>query len=84
MNDTIAFKPVLSQAELQAIVPAGKMAVSARQYDPPTPAFGPGSPGYVSHRLGNLSVSEGTSTEDDDDSHSTTETSKYSGAGSYF
>ncbi|KAF9653964.1 hypothetical protein BDM02DRAFT_3086206 [Thelephora ganbajun] len=84
MNDTIAFKPVLSQAELQAIIPAGKMAVSARPYEPPVPAFGPGSPGYVSHQLEKLLVTEGTSTEDDDGRHSTTENSNYSGAGSYF
>jgi len=85
MNDTISFKPVLSQSELQAITPAGKLAVSARPFELPTPAFGPGSPGYVSHRLEKLSITEGVSTEDaDDDRHSTAETSKYSGAGSYF
>lgn len=60
------------------------MAVSARQYELPTPAFGPGSPGYVPRQLEKLSVTEGTSTEDDDDLHSTTKTSNYSGAGSYF
>ena len=60
------------------------MAVSARPYELPIPAFGPGSPGYVSHRLEKRLVTEGTSTEDDDDRHSTTETSNYSGAGSYF
>lgn len=79
----IAFKPVLSQAELQAIIPAGKMAVSTRPYGLPIPAFGPGSPGYVSHQLSKLTVTEGTSTEDDD-RQSTTESSNYSGAGSYF
>jgi hypothetical protein len=60
------------------------MAVSGRQYELPVPAFGPGSPGYVSHQLGKHSVTEGTSTEDDDDHYPTTETSGYSGAGSYF
>jgi len=84
MNDTISFRPVLSQAELQAITPAGKMAVSVRQYELPTPAFGPGSPGYVSCRLEGLTVTEGTSMEDDDDPCSLTESSNYSGAGSYF
>lgn len=75
---------MLSQSELQARIPAGKMAVSARPYELPTPAFGPGSPGYVTHQPEKLSVSEGTSTEEEDDRHSTTETSNYSGAGSYF
>ena len=60
------------------------MAVSARPFELPIPAFGPGSPGYVSHQVGKLSVTEGVSTEDDDDHRSTTETSNYSGAGSYF
>lgn len=79
----IAFKPVLPQAELQAIIPAGKMAVSTRAYELPAPAFGPGSPGYVSHQSPKLTVTEGTSTEDGD-RQSTTESSNYSGAGSYF
>jgi len=83
MNDTIAFKPVLSQVELQVIIPAGKMAVSTRPYELPSPAFGPGSPGYVSHQLSNLTVTEGTTTGDDDP-QSTTKISNYSGAGSYF
>lgn len=60
------------------------MAVSTRPYELPTPAFGPGSPGYVSHQSGRRSVIEGTFTEDDDDNYSTTETLNYSGAGSYF
>jgi len=84
MNDTIAFKPVLSQAELQAIVPAGKMAVSVRQYELPAPAFGPGSPGYCPHETTHFSVTEGTLVDDDEDRRSTAETSNYSGAGSYF
>lgn len=79
----IAFKPVLSQAELQAIIPAGKMAVSARGYELPIPVFGPGSPDYVSHQVSKFTVTEGTSMEDDD-CRSTTGTSNYSGAGSYF
>jgi len=60
------------------------MAVSARPYELPAPAFGPGSPGYISHQLENFSVSEGTFVEDDEDGHSTTETSNYYGPGSYF
>lgn len=60
------------------------MAVSARPYELPAPAFGPGSPGYFSLQLANLSVTEGTLVEDDEDERSTTEPSNYSGAGSYF
>ena len=60
------------------------MAVSARPYELPAPAFGPGSPGHPSHQLANLSVAGGTFVEDDEDGHPTTETSNYSGAGSYF
>lgn len=60
------------------------MAVSARPYELPAPFFGPGSPGYVSHQLANLSVAGGTFVEYDEDGRSTPGTSNYSGAGTYF
>jgi len=46
MNDSLTFDPVPKQPELQALIPEGRIAVSARAYVPPNPAFGPGSRGY--------------------------------------
>ncbi|KAF9237580.1 hypothetical protein BU15DRAFT_88724 [Melanogaster broomeanus] len=46
MNDSLMFDPVPKQSELQAVIPEGRMAVSAKAYVPPIPAFGPGSRGY--------------------------------------
>ncbi|GJE92669.1 BRO1 domain-containing protein [Phanerochaete sordida] len=47
MNDSMSFQPVPPQADLQASIPAGRMAVTIRPYTRPVPAFGPGSPDYV-------------------------------------
>ncbi|KAI0675398.1 hypothetical protein C8Q78DRAFT_1012205 [Trametes maxima] len=43
MNDTLSFQSVSPQADLQAMIPAGLMAVSVKPYVKPVPAFGPGS-----------------------------------------
>ncbi|KIJ67762.1 hypothetical protein HYDPIDRAFT_173535 [Hydnomerulius pinastri MD-312] len=46
INDSLTFNPVPSQASLQALIPTGRLAVSAKPYAPSDPAFGPGSRGY--------------------------------------
>ncbi|KAG8214070.1 putative pH-response regulator protein palC [Butyriboletus roseoflavus] len=46
INDSLTFDPVPKQSELQALVPEGRMAVTAKLYVLPDPAFGPGSNGY--------------------------------------
>ncbi|KIK92667.1 hypothetical protein PAXRUDRAFT_829743 [Paxillus rubicundulus Ve08.2h10] len=46
MNDSLTFDPVPKQSVLQALIPEGIMAVSAKAYAPPEPAFGPGSRRY--------------------------------------
>ncbi|KAG5640189.1 hypothetical protein DXG03_000647, partial [Asterophora parasitica] len=42
-NDSLHFQPVPTQAELQARIPSGIMAIGAKPCTPPTPAFGPNS-----------------------------------------
>ncbi|KAL1702254.1 BRO1-like domain-containing protein [Schizophyllum commune] len=84
-NDSIHFQPVPTQPELQSRIPAGRAAVAAKPYVPPMPAFGPGSVEYTRRQTENVGLH-------DDDEHaerpgadrSTSETSNYSGAGSYY
>ncbi|KAI0292709.1 hypothetical protein B0F90DRAFT_1768352 [Multifurca ochricompacta] len=56
MNDTLSFQPVPSQAELQTAVPAGRLAVAAKAFSPPTPAFGPGSVEYIREHVDSLDL----------------------------
>ncbi|KAF9227200.1 hypothetical protein BS17DRAFT_727211 [Gyrodon lividus] len=46
MNDSLTFDPVPKQPVLQSLISEGRMAVSAKAYVPPEPAFGPGSRSY--------------------------------------
>ncbi|OJT15426.1 pH-response regulator protein palC [Trametes pubescens] len=56
MNDTLLFQPIPPQSELQAMIPAGLMAVSVKPYAKPTPAFGPGSVEYVRRQTEELEL----------------------------
>lgn len=71
-NDTLHFEVVVGKAELQARVPAGRMAVAARPYVPPTPGFGPGSVEFERRR--------GSGEEKPQEE----EVGQYAGAGAYF
>ncbi|KAG9316761.1 hypothetical protein JVU11DRAFT_2823 [Chiua virens] len=46
INDSLTFDLVPKQSELQTLIPEGRMAVAAKPYVLPDPAFGPGSKGY--------------------------------------
>ncbi|KAH0828007.1 hypothetical protein J3R83DRAFT_3654 [Lanmaoa asiatica] len=46
INDSLIYDPVPKQSELQVLIPEGRMAVTAKAYVHPDPAFGPGSNGY--------------------------------------
>ncbi|KAI0266975.1 hypothetical protein BC834DRAFT_1040810 [Gloeopeniophorella convolvens] len=75
MNDTLAFQPVPAQAELQAAVPAGRLAVALRAFAPPAPAFGPGSVAYArAHGEDPAGAADGEAEG----------RPSYAGAGSYF
>ncbi|KAI9067272.1 hypothetical protein FKP32DRAFT_1563968 [Trametes sanguinea] len=56
MNDTMSFQPVPPQAEMQAMIPAGLLAVNIRPYSKPTPAFGPGSVEYTRRQTEDLEL----------------------------
>ena len=74
------------RSELQASIPAGRSAVSVKPYQPPTPAFGPGSVEHARRQAELLELEE-----DNIDLHdkppaspSSSKSPSYAGAGSYF
>ncbi|KAG6375505.1 hypothetical protein JVT61DRAFT_3064 [Boletus reticuloceps] len=46
LNDSLIFDSVPKPSGLQTLIPEGRMAVTAKPYVFPDPAFGPGSKGY--------------------------------------
>ena len=79
---------MLSQAELQTSVPAGRLAVAAKAFVPPTPAFGPGSVEFIRKQADSLDLAEYESPLGGPDGQrsttSPTTRTSYAGAGSYF
>ncbi|KAI0929922.1 hypothetical protein AcV5_006760 [Taiwanofungus camphoratus] len=87
INDTVAFQPVPPQSDLQASIPAGRLAVVMKPFSKPTPAFGPGSIEYVRKQAEGLelNVREDVSTPAImPDPASPRSGGSYAGAGSYF
>ncbi|KAI6134620.1 hypothetical protein EDD17DRAFT_1550620 [Pisolithus thermaeus] len=93
----LTFQPVPKQSDLQTRIPAGRLAVSPKPYQPPVPAFGsttPNTAGSLTHAVKsslNLDVPRQTASDTDSDSNSDDEVVKqlpnrrgYTGAGSYF
>lgn len=87
----MAFQTVPPQSDLQASIPAGRMAVTIRPYTKPSPAFGPGSVEYVQQYAEELDllVKDGESEEKASASplpqpSSDAAAGNYAGAGSYF
>ncbi|KAH9171173.1 hypothetical protein EDB89DRAFT_2114591 [Lactarius sanguifluus] len=77
INDSVSFLPVPSPAELQAAVPAGRLAVAIKAFAAPLPAFGPDS----------LDVEDRESSFTSDEQQSMRNPASkptYAGAGSYF
>jgi hypothetical protein len=76
------FQPVPSQPDLQARIPAGRLAVSAKPYVLPVPAFGPGSVEDMRRRA------EESELDDRDEGEDVTASGRppgsYAGQGSYF
>lgn len=75
-----------SQAELQAAVPAGRLAVAIQAFAPPLPAFGPGSVEYIRKHADSLDIEDKSSLASDEQQGTRNPASKptYAGAGSYF
>ncbi|PSS03311.1 hypothetical protein PHLCEN_2v4017 [Hermanssonia centrifuga] len=88
MNDSI----VPPQSDLQASIPAGRMAIAIRAYTKPVPAFGPGSADYVQKMAEELeSLGVGGEGGGGGDSSGTSPAvpphkaeASYAGAGSYY
>lgn len=71
------------QQDLQARIPTGILAVHAKPYIPPSPAFGPGSVEYARLQTEVLALEEDDSSGDEAVASSANPRT-YAGAGSYF
>ena len=80
----MSFEPVPSPAELQAAVPAGRLAVAVRAFTPPLPAFGPGSVEYIRKHTVSLDVEDPESSLEPQNTRNPPSKPTYAGAGSYF
>lgn len=83
VNDTVHFQPVPTQADLQARIPAGRLAVAAKPYTAPTPAFGPGSVEYIQRQTEELDLAADNA-GDEIPGSAGPKSGTYAGAGSYF
>ncbi|KAI6040240.1 BRO1-like domain-containing protein [Pisolithus marmoratus] len=93
MNDSLTFQPVPKQSDLQTRIPAGRLAVSPKPYEPPFPAFGStaSARSLADTAKNSLVLDVPRQTASDTDSNSDDEPTrelpnrmKYTGAGSYF
>ncbi|KAJ7505496.1 BRO1 domain-containing protein [Mycena galericulata] len=80
VNDSLHFQPVPKQSDLQARIPTGRLALTAKTFVPPQPAFGPGSLEHVRRRAEELELDGDAAADGTPQSSSQT----YAGAGSYF
>jgi len=84
-SSQLHYQPVPKQKDLQPRIPGGRIAIPAKPYTPPAPAFGPGSVEYNRRKSHEIERSGSPTTE-----HITTESlgpppvGKYAGAGAYF
>ncbi|KAG2089843.1 BRO1 domain-containing protein [Suillus discolor] len=83
INDSLTFQPVPKQQDLQARIPTGILAVHAKPYTLPSPAFRPGSVEYTRLQTETLTL-EHDDSSGDEALASTTSSRTYAGAGSYF
>ncbi|KAG6891493.1 hypothetical protein C0992_005632 [Termitomyces sp. T32_za158] len=84
INDSLHFQPIPTQADLQAKVPAGVMAIAAKPYLPRPPAFGPGSVAHIQAQTETLALDEDKSRTALGDTPNPTAIGSYAGAGAYF
>ena len=71
------FQPVPTQQDLQSRIPGGRIAISAKPYVLPKPAFGPGSMEYVRRKADADEVGNGNGSD-------MVPSGNYAGAGAYF
>ncbi|KAJ7134416.1 BRO1 domain-containing protein [Mycena epipterygia] len=79
VNDSLHFQPVPAQSDLQARIPTGRLALTAKPFVPPQPAFGPGSVEHVRRQAEELDLEDDLVLGETQRSSAT-----YAGAGSYF
>ncbi|KAJ7164638.1 hypothetical protein C8R43DRAFT_1122515 [Mycena crocata] len=79
VNDSLHFQPVPSQADLQARIPTGRLALTAKTFVPPQPLFGPESLEYVRRKAEELEIDNELTSGVKQSASGT-----YAGAGSYF
>ncbi|KII92563.1 hypothetical protein PLICRDRAFT_134270 [Plicaturopsis crispa FD-325 SS-3] len=84
LNDSLHFQPVPPQTDLQARMPAGRLAVAAKPFVPPTPAFGPGSVDYVRREAEKLELGVPAESDSSPSVVSPSSGKSYAGAGAYF
>ncbi|SJK97145.1 uncharacterized protein ARMOST_00396 [Armillaria ostoyae] len=85
VNDTLHFQPVPPQADLQARIPAGRLAVAAKAYTQPSPIFGPGSTEFIQRQTEEIDLALAEkSLEPVGDNLAEPSAATYAGAGSYF
>lgn len=79
------YQPVPTQKDLQARIAGGRIAIPAKPYTPPAPAFGPGSVEYAHRKSHELEQCGSTTIEDiTTQSLNPPSVGKYVGAGAYF
>jgi len=78
----LTFQPVPKQQDLQAQIPMGFLAVHAKPFTPPAPAFGPGSVEHAQSQTDALALEDNDSSSDEAVDRANRRT--YAGAGSYF
>ncbi|KAF4620946.1 hypothetical protein D9613_000321 [Agrocybe pediades] len=99
MNDTLHFQPVPTTKDLQSRIPGGRIAIPAKAFSPPAPAFGPGSAEHARRQAEQLDLDspvadDETISENRDETHSRPQSepvtsqppvkADYAGAGAYF
>src|ERR1700722_7043981 len=81
----LSFRPVPPQSDLQASIPAGRLALPAQPFVMPTPAFGPGSVEYIRQQTEELEVDVDDGTPSSaPGAVSSSVGAKYAGAGAYY
>jgi len=87
MNDSVVFQEVPGQADLQARIPAGRLAVARKEWTKPVPAFGPGSVEDARRKAEALEVEDQSGVGSEKltpDAASPRSVGAYAGSGSYF
>ncbi len=84
IDTQLHFQPMPTQQELQSRIPGGRIAIPAKPYSPPLPAFGPGSLEYTRRKAEQLDLDPAEIDGKDEPRTPPASGANYAGAGSYF